>query len=210
MTVAVVCCTLGGYDAPEGLPEQTVPYQSTYISDEHAMSWSGHRDAHPRLLAKVPKCRPDLYTNTDVNIWIDGSFRVKSPRFVEWCVEQLGAADLAMFRHPHRNGIIAEAEVSKQMTKYQGHPVQDQATSYIARGFQGTPGLWATGLIVSRPTKRIRQLGDAWLREQLRWTWQDQISLPPLLEELDIEPVALDGPLVGNHLFDIRAHRRED
>ena len=210
MTVAVVTCTLGGYDAPLGLPDQTVPFEHVFISDEFGSPWEGHRDAHPRLLAKVPKCRPDLYTDADVNVWVDGSFRVKSPMFVAWCVEQLGSADLAMFRHPHRTGIVDEAEVSAPMTKYQGHPVKNQAVSYIARGFQGTSGLWATGLIVSRPTERIRQLGAAWLLELLRWSWQDQISLPPLLEQFGIEPVALDGPLVGHHLFDIRAHRRED
>ena len=56
----------------------------------------------------------------------------------------------------------------------------------------------------------MKALGDAWLREQLRWTFQDQISLPPLLEEFGIVPVDLPGPLYPNPRFTIRHHHRED
>lgn len=213
MNVGVITASFGGYDTIRPIAAQSHPFELVALCDTESDGvtvWPGARHAHPRLRAKVPKCRPDLYLSSDVNIWIDGSFHVHDPMFVAWCVESLGAADLAMIRHPDRQSIVAEAEVSAPMTKYQGQPVREQAVSYIAAGYQGTAGLWATGLIVSRPTERVRQLGDAWLREQLRWSWQDQVSLPPLLEEFGIVPVELDGPLYPHPLFTIRAHHRED
>lgn len=210
MTPSVITASLGGYDIGWPLPPQTATCGFLRFADDPEFFWPGARHAHPRMLAKVPKCRPDLYTNCDVNIWVDGSFEVTSARFVEWCVQQLGDNDIAMFPHPDRQSIIAEAEVSAPMTKYQGHPVREQAIHYMSLGYDGTAGLWATGIIVSRATERIRMLGDAWLREQMRWTWQDQISLPVLLWAGGIEPTPLPGPLLGNSMFRYHHHRRED
>ena len=214
MNIAVVTATLGAYDTLRPIPAQTVPCEAFAVIDGDADGWqvlpAPGPHAHPRMRAKVPKCRPDLYAHAGLHIWIDGSFQVLEPDFVRWCVDSLGDGDLGMIRHPDRQSILAEAEVSAGMPKYQGQQVREQAADYVRRGYEDRFGMWATGLIVSRPTARVKALGDAWLREQLRWTYQDQISLPPLLEEFGIVPVDLPGPLYPNPRFTIRHHHRED
>ena len=48
-----------------------------------------------------------------------------------------------------------------------------------------------------------------WLRENRRWSYQDQLSLPYLLWKLDIEPAVIPYPLWGNGLFDFVEHASE-
>jgi hypothetical protein len=46
---------------------------------------------------------------SDLSIWIDGSIRIKSPRFVRDMRAKLGERDWAMFVHPDRDCIYDEA-----------------------------------------------------------------------------------------------------
>ncbi len=213
-SVAVITANLGGYDTLRPFPEQTVPVDMVAYTDGPADGWDvvapGGMHAHPRMLAKVPKCRPDLFTDAEVNVWLDASIEVVSPRFVEWLLGQLGDADLAMFAHPQRDSLLAEAWESKPMPKYEGQPVVEQATEYLASGHDDRYGLWAGCVIVSRPSQRVRALGDAWLREQLLWTYQDQISLPYLLSLHGFKPVGLAGSIYDRRWFRFHDHMRDD
>jgi hypothetical protein len=213
-SVAVLTANLGGYDVLRPLLGQTVPVDTVAYTDGPADGWRtvppGGLHGHPRMLAKVPKCRPDLFTDAEVNIWLDASIEVVSPRFVEWLLNQLGDADLAMFAHPQRDSLLAEAWESKPMAKYSGQPVVEQATHYLTEGCDDRFGLWAGCVIVSRPSPRVRRLGDAWLREQLRWTYQDQISLPYLLASAGFRPVGLAGSIYDRRWFRFHDHMRDD
>lgn len=164
---------------------------------------------HPRLAAKVAKCRPDLYAEADVYIWVDASFQITSHDFVGRAVEQLGNHFLAQIVHPDRKRISDEAEVSAGMAKYAGLPVREQAAQYLSSDFPDDYGLWATGLIVSHRSSEMREFGDAWLREQVTWSYQDQISQPFVLWASGLRPAPLDGPLYPNPRFHIRGHRSE-
>jgi len=159
---------------------------------------------HPRLAAKVAKCRPDLYVDADVFVWVDASFAIRSSDFVSWCVGHLQYGPQAQIPHPDRRSIIAEADFSHALPKYVGLPTREQADHYIKQGYPDGWGLWATGLIVYRGRSLI---GDDWLREQLRWTYQDQVSEPPLLWSRNLRPVDMAGGLLNNPHFTIRGHR---
>lgn len=166
----------------------------------------------PRMAAKVARCRPDLYTDADVTVWLDASARLRRGDSVEQLVGQLGDGLIAQWVHPGRTTIAAEAEVSALMRKYAGQPMRQQVDAYYAEGFP-EPGLWATGCIVRRAGESMAALGDAWLREMCRWSWQDQISLPFVLWKLGVAPVALSpGSLWGNPLvaFSYELRKRDD
>ncbi len=161
---------------------------------------------HPRMAAKVAKCRPDLYTDAKVTIWVDASFRITRPDFVSWCVQQIGVHPIAQIKHPERQRITDEADVSAHMTKYQGQAVREQARHYIDGGFADGWGLWATGLIVRRSTAQTKLFGAEWLQQQIRWTYQDQVSEAPVLAAMSLRPVDLDTQLWGSEYFTIRPH----
>lgn len=165
---------------------------------------------HPRMAAKVARCRPDYYTAAETTIWLDASARLGRGDSVDLLVDALGDGQIAQFTHPERDNVTAEAEVSAGMRKYHGQPMAAQCAHYRAEGMHG--GLWATGCIVRRNTDQLRAFGNTWLTEMMRWSWQDQLSEPYALWLHQLAPVALPGNLWSNTLvsFDYTARRRDD
>ncbi len=211
-TVCIVSSVYGGYDSPVEIVEQDHPHDAVLVSDlEYVVDgWrtvvEPREHMHPRMAAKIAKCRPDLYTDAKVTIWIDASIRILRPDFVSWCVAQIGVNPIAQIKHPERDRITDEADVSAHMAKYQGQNVREQAAYYVKHGFPEGWGMWATGLIVRRTSRLTVAFGADWLFEQTRWTYQDQVSEAPLLEGRNMRPVDLDTELWSSPYFTVRPH----
>lgn len=214
MSVTVITSLYGDYDIPLAPPPQTVVADYLMVTDrEHEVDgWKQITEPrthmHPRMAAKVAKCRPDLYTDAEFTVWVDASFWIKQSGFIAWCLDHLGSGDIAQIVHPERVSIVDEADVSEHMGKYAGHTVLRQAHHYVESGFPDPWGLWATGLIVRRNTARLAVFGDAWLREQQRWTYQDQVSEPFVLWDHGLTVSELPGPLWEHEMFMVRPHAR--
>lgn len=215
MTVAIISSCYGGYDTIGDVHEQDIDCEWIMVTDDpeprDGWRWvyEPRPHLHPRMAAKVAKCLPHRYApSADVTIWIDASFQVVSPSFARWCVDHLGNADIAQIRHPARQSITDEANVSATMTKYQGQRVVEQARSYITGyDFPDGWGMWATGLIARRAGYGTEMFGEQWLLEQTLWTYQDQISEPFVLWLSKPTIVDLPLDLYRNGLFFMRAHR---
>lgn len=228
MNVAVLSANMGGYDEPRRWPLQTVDHERVIVTDspavvEHAAA-DGEVDRcvferrphlHPRMAAKIPKCLPFEYTDADTVIWVDGSVQPTSEHFVQWMLAN-SSGPLSMFTHPLRTRITDEATASDWMAKYQGQDVHGQVAHYLADGHPDDFGLWATGLAVHRRTNSAvwshSEFGESWLAEQVRWTYQDQLSLPVVARRMDVRPRVIPGSLFspeGMH-FTLNAHRRDD
>jgi UDP-glucose 4-epimerase len=210
--VCVISSVYGGYDTPCQLPAQDRPHDAILVTDiDYTVpGWTTlvepREHMHPRMAAKVAKCRPDIYTDAKITIWVDASMQVTRADFVSWCVQQIGVHLIAQIRHPERQRITDEADVSSHMLKYQGQEVVEQARHYLAGGFPDGWGMWATGLIVRRTTAQTKLFGAEWLQQQVRWTYQDQISEPPTLAAMSLQPVDLETELWQSPFFSIRAH----
>ena len=108
-----------------------------------------------------------------------------------------------------RDTVDAEAAVSRQMTKYAGLPVVEQANAYLASGL--LPGLWASGFHtrdITRPG--VIEFFERWWYENVLWTYQDQLSLPWARQRIGVEITDLPHGLYNNPWFRIGAHTRED
>jgi len=213
-TVAVVTALYGAYDPLKDQPPQDMAADWICVTDNPEVSADPWRivheprpHMHPRLAAKVPKCRPDLYTDADVIIWLDASFLATEEWFVRWCVDQLGAADIAQIRHPHRDNITLEASASIRLDKYRGQMCRQQVDHYLAAG-NVRPGLWCTGFAVRRNTPEVAAFGDRWLLEQVRWTYQDQLSQTACLGDLVTADLATS--LTAGSPVRLFAHNRDD
>ncbi len=181
---------------------------------------------HPRLRAKRPKIlahevfpggrwKPSapFWSRTrkfDLSIWVDGSIEIESPTFVSDMRKLLGRGEWAMFRHPDRDCIYEEAELSLTLPKYQGLPIREQVESY--RGVVPPhAGLFACGIIVRREpvSERLQAAALSWWDENVRWTYQDQLSLPFVIaKHPGCAPVAIESSLRANEWFRIRRHAR--
>lgn len=170
---------------------------------------------HPRVAAKVPKCDPlrfmfDCLTETVV--WIDAAAHIYNvDRFVEVVSAVPKYEPMAQFVHPDRDDIVEEAFVSEKMLKYEDQKVVQQANLYRRRGLPAHWGLWATGMIVYHPAAfDMEAFGNAWLAEQVAWTYQDQISEPFLLWKSDYKPRTIPGHLRDNGFVEWMPHARND
>ena len=122
-------------------------------------------------------------------------------------VRCVGPAGLSMFPHPDRACIYDEVLASRGMAKYAGLPLAEQVASYRAEGFPAQAGLIAAGLIARRSGQpALARIEAAWWAENLRWTYQDQLSLPVVLWRLGAgyDPVPLN--LWNNPWFDRADH----
>jgi hypothetical protein len=168
------------------------------------------RHLSDRLCSKIPKCLPHLYTNADYVVWIDASATVRKDA-AAWAVEHLGdKGKLAQFVHPERNCLGDEANVSATLKKYAGLMVEEQAAHYFKNGMPRNWGLWATGIMGRRSGTWSEVFGEWWLSQQVRWSYQDQVSQPYLLWVHKARPIALDGSLWHDPHVQFGGHRTDD
>lgn len=198
MTIAVVSAVFGAYD--EILPpvEQTVDVAEwVMVTDEpdlHAPGWrvvvERRPHVHSNVAAKIPKLFPNLYTAAEITVWMDAS-AVIGPNIVRLCCDALGVSNWAQLPHAHRNDLLDEVACSRTMSKYDGQDLEGQVASYLAEGMPSNYGLWATGLIARRKSVVSGAVGNRWLREIIRWSFQDQLSEAYAFWTLDMRPAAI-------------------
>jgi hypothetical protein len=216
--IAAVCAIYGGYDLIPPVPDG---FDDCVLVTDHPVR-TGWRNIvepsglHPRLAAKRPRVRPDLYTDCEASVWMDGTAHLQDDRFAALSRRKLQEYELVVWDHPEdRNCFLQEAEHCFDWPKYRDGPLLEQADHYRRQGMPLEFGLWATGCIARHHTERMRVFGDAWLAEMERWTIQDQVSLPYLVWKQSIRIGTfgldqLDNDLVAwvPHAEDIRNHRR--
>jgi hypothetical protein len=178
---------------------------------------------HPRMRAKYFRCmNHEVFPNGrlawryapfarrpryDYIIWIDGCLRIKSPTFAAEFIAHVGEHGLAMFIHPDRDCIYDELQASIGMRKYRGLKLPEQVEAYRAEGYPEHAGLMATTLIARRVGHPMHEaVNIGWWNENLKWTYQDQLSLPVVLWRLNhtYDPVRLY--LWDNPWFDRLEH----
>jgi Protein of unknown function (DUF616) len=240
MRICVYTAIFGGYDDLHPPVPQSVPTDFLCYTDAPALASPGlwrvmHErrvpDLHPRMRAKWLKTHPHvlfpagrppagrysaldprrLWRRYDAVIWIDGSIRVTSENFARDLAACLGPDGIACFRHPNRDCIYEEAEKSLRWAKYQGMPIREQAESYRREGFPAHHGLMAGG-IIARGTRapHLAAIDEAWWQENLRWTYQDQLSLPVVLWRQNRTIAWIPGELWRNPWFEWVPHRLEE
>lgn len=188
MKVAVITADYGEYDTVRPATPQEIyngDLEFIFVTDSRskaaeaeAVGWTAVYEPRPHVhtcvAAKVPKFRPDLYTNAGYTMWKDAGASI-GPRFVHNMLEQLAYADMALFPHPIRTKLADEVAASRGLPKYADLPMEQQIEYYLGGGYPDTQ-LFATGCIARRRIIDNQAFGDAWMREVVRWGFQDQLS----------------------------------
>jgi hypothetical protein len=232
----VYTAIFGGYDTLKQPPEQDEACEFICFTDSKMPGRVGawrvihvrtDRSVHPRLQAKrfkllshriFPNGRlshrygwPSVRRHADLSIWIDASLQIKSSTFVRDMRRKLDDGGWAMFVHPDRNCIYDEASASVIMQKYEGLPILPQVDAYRSI-VPPQAGLYACGVIVRRepPTNLLKQANELWWEENLKWTYQDQLSLPFVIRRVPgSEPVEIRNNLWKNQWFDFIPHHAD-
>lgn len=187
MRVALITACYGAYDPVRPLPEWHGFDDAVLVTDsrEPVTGWRVHvepRDEHPRLAAKRPKMLPWLFTDCDAAVWLDASFEISSPEFSKWARWHLERDPFVVWRHPEgRLDFADEAAVCMDWPKYADYDLRGQVQAYLDDGMPRGWGLFACGTIGWRFEPEVKRLGARWYDEQVKWSVQDQVSLPYLL-----------------------------
>jgi hypothetical protein len=211
--VAVYTAIYGGYDTLLEQPEMPGVDFVCFTDDPglSSMQWkvihTKARYDHPRMSAKWLKMHPHkVLPEYQRTVWIDGGIQILDTTFADVVLEAMSQDGLSMFRHPIRDTVTTEAEFCVPLEKYAGQPIIEQVAYYRAKGFPDESGLWAGTVIGRENLRKIRRLGRLWMRENVRWTYQDQLSLPYLLWRLEIEPGVIPGGFWDGTLIKMVPH----
>ena len=165
---------------------------------------------HPRMNSKWFRMNPHIeLRDFDVTIWVDANFQLGDIRFfVQECLDALRSAPpetygSALFRDPECTDIYDEAAYSLQRwpNKYLGQPMTEQVTHYLKEGLPSPHAMFAGGIHVrdNRATW-THALNLRWFAECVRWSYQDQLSLPFVLWKLGRTCTVIPGNIyLGNN-----------
>jgi len=145
------------------------------------------------------------------SIWVDGSLAIKGKSFARDLAAAAADVGWAMFRHPHRDCIFEEAAVSATMEKYRGLPIFEQVEAYRRGGVIEHGGLFSCTVIARQEplSDLVRRVKELWWKENVKWTYQDQLSLPYVLKNTGTTVGIIPGNRWKNQWFDFIAHRTE-
>jgi hypothetical protein len=215
---ACFTAVFGGYDLLKPFPVDAGMAAICFTDDAEleASGWTigvvEPLHEHSRMSAEYFKVMGHVaMSEFDQTLWIDASLQIDEPTFPEEALSYLECGDLALFLHPDRACIYPEAEKSAGMLKYQDQAVHEQVAHYRDEGHPEDAGLYAATVIArNQRSPRIAELNERWWDENLRWTYQDQLSLPPVLRELGIRPTIFAQNLYHNRWFHFTPHTRQD
>ncbi len=239
MGVCIYTAIYGDYDDLKAQPVQSVPTDFICFTEStrlHARApWTIIRNnrlpgLHPCMRAKYykvlshrifPNGRLSLseaftfglrrvFTPYDYTIWIDGNAQIRTSVFAETVISYIGQSGWAMFDHPERDCIYDEMVVSARMPKYHELPLAAQVESYRAEGHPSHNGLKACGVIArDARSQDLRDVNETWWQENLKWSFQDQLSLPVTLRRLGKSCDTIEGCLWRNDLVEWAGHTKD-
>ena len=155
-----------------------------------------------RLEARMHKVLAhQLFPRVEESLWLDGNCDLLvSP---DELFAYLDGTDIAMPRHPSCKTLTDEASLIIQLGKAPEAQVVRQMNSYSHHDLPACATTW----LLRRNNDATQMLNDAWWSELTMHTLRDQLSLPPTMERLGINPRLIDVDLYNNNLVRVRQHR---
>jgi GT2 family glycosyltransferase len=166
-------------------------------------------DLAPRMRAKFFKIFPweaEGMSKYEAFIFIDGSIEITDPDFVKYCLKHL-TSDILVFKHPARNCIYEELKTSLPLVKYKDENIEAQCNSYKPI-YPVNGGLYACGVMMVKNNERVKQFMGAWWWENIKWSFQDQLSFPVICKLLKVTPAIFPDNQMKNNYF--KHHWRDD
>jgi GT2 family glycosyltransferase len=219
MKIAIYTTIFGNYDTLKEFPRQEVGADYYIVTDNPEIKAEGWTTVVPdfprwdlsaRMRAKFFKLFPwelPELRGYQITIYIDASIQVTSANFVATCVKNL-AHDFLLFRHPQRRCIYEEGKASKELIKYDNEPIDVQLDFY--RTFHpANAGLYAGGVLIRRNTETMRKIMADWWFEIIKYSYQDQLSLPVVLQLNHYIPDVFVENQYKNSFFKVKWHDDE-
>lgn len=180
------------------------PQYETDIAKEqrHIHTKDTHRMLHPRLRAKYYKTHPRDVFNDELVMYVDWSCRFLCDNAIDIILSAMKPdTDILVRKHPERDCIYEEAKASKHHKKYDWLDIDLQVENY--RDIY--PEHWwlsACGMLLYKKSDKLMNFLEDWRRENLKRTYQDQLSFEPMIMKHWINRQQLEiGTLRDNQLM---------
>jgi Protein of unknown function (DUF616) len=216
--VIVYTAILNDFDrllAPRVRDEEIHYVCFTDMVPSDANGWEIHpverTQEHPRLQQRSYKIlsHRQFRAAGEVTLYIDGNFELLvDPRYL--AEEYLTSSDLALFRHPERNGIFAELDACAELAKDNPRVLAEVAARYRRHGVPEVGFLHAGGFILRRHTQSIGDFNEAWYGELQQTTFRDQPALAYTLWRTGLKHATIEGNIWHNDLLKYHAHNQNE
>lgn len=227
--IAVITAIYGDIDDLKEMPVQSISFDRFCFTDSNIIpkdksefnGWKLIRpsypryDLHPRIKAKYFRTFSHSVSELksyDIIIWIDGSIKIINPDFVEFMIKDISENEMCFFKHHTRNCAYEEANICKQyVTKYLSEPLHEQILEYSIEGFPKNNGLIETGCFAKLINSRTNKVMEEWFMENIKYSYQDQVSLPYVLWKNKFIPRIIEKNIHNNEycIREPRPHQKE-
>lgn len=121
-------------------------------------------------------------------------------------VAYLDDADMAAYRHPHRDCVYKEAEACKAFGKGNPERIDEQMAFYAGEGYPRGNGLSACILLARRRTPALAAFEALWYTQVVRYSRRDQLSFD-FARWIKGTPVAyLPGDPFNSYIMAVHKH----
>lgn len=117
-----------------------------------------------------------IFDSYDFSVWVDGSMVINTnlDDFVETIGES--GSDFYLMKHPAQTCIVGEARGILVLKKDTKEVLETQINTYFSEGYPQNSGMVATGVMIRRHTKEIKDFCKAWMDEVNKHSHRDQMS----------------------------------
>lgn len=150
-------------------------------------------------------------------VWIDSSVSILNNNFVNdlSSIISQDKNELVNFIHPERDNIYDEGNLSIRMDKYDGQDISLQLKKYQEEGFgYKNKGLYWCGFFCRKVNDRMNKIFDDWWEENIKMSFQDQISFPYVLWKNNKSPDCIiyqsmyQNEFLGRVNYPHKAHKK--
>ena len=202
MRVCLHSANFGGIDEPV-LHEDQVGVEVIGHTFDDLNFPLRRRTMSARLKARIPKMFGwDLLPGFDAYLWLDGVFRLSRQDSVAWLLEQLGDAELVIYRHSSRETIREEADFIRAKlaagsqylrVRYEGEDLEGQLAAIASDATYVDDRLYGSSAFLYRPTERVKAALTEWWVHTSRFHAVDQLALPYVLRHCAVRVIDQDG-----------------
>jgi len=162
-----------------------------------------YADKDPKWANRHCKILVHEHLGTEYSIYHDGNIEMLiDPQ--EAVERWLKDTDLAVFAHPRRDCVYAEAEACIREGKAQAGMVHPQMARYRQEGYPEGAGLAACWVLVRRHTPEIKRFDEAWWTEYAKGAKRDQLSFNRTCWKLGTRYTTIPGNLFEGTSEDFR------
>ncbi len=191
MKICIITANLGNFDKMVDPVEQSIPCDFVRYTDHNFPP--RHNSMTPRLQARIPKMFGwEMSPEYDYYLWVDSSCTLPRPESVQWFLDQLGEADIAVFKHPNRNTIHEEADYLKKRLamkcpyitpRYENELIDEQLKVINDDKRYTDDWLLASTAFMYRNNDRVKNMFSRWWFHTSRYHSIDQLSFPYVLRK---------------------------